>query len=240
MIRCRRRHAAPAVRAQVDADGGMRLGKRRRQKSPHQACAWKGVHEQNGIRCVWSRPLFTRDGRLLGTFSLNYPETRSPAPQDLQLIEDASHITGIAIERHLHEQALQRERDRLQLLLDITSSVTSKLDLRQMVEALPTNLFKVMQCDVSALMASTSTGLCTFFAGHRPSREAIDVSPSRHETCYETPYSSLDVWRRSVRAGLTRNPSRSRTRHASASQTSRQRSARESSESSGERRGQVC
>jgi formate hydrogenlyase transcriptional activator len=29
------------------------------------------------------------------------------------LIENASHITGIAIERHMNEQALQRERDRL-------------------------------------------------------------------------------------------------------------------------------
>jgi formate hydrogenlyase transcriptional activator len=72
------------------------------------------------------------------------------------LIENASHITGIAIERHMNEQALQRERDRLRLLLEITSSVTSRLDLRQMVEALSTNLFKVLQCDVSALLLPDS------------------------------------------------------------------------------------
>ena len=105
-----------------------------------------------GIRSVWSRPLFSREGKALGTFSINYREPRSPSPQDIRLIEDASHITGIAIERHMNEQALQRERDRLRLLLEITSSVTSRLDLRQMVEALSTNLFKVMQCDVSALL----------------------------------------------------------------------------------------
>jgi formate hydrogenlyase transcriptional activator len=105
-----------------------------------------------GIRSVWSRPLFTREGNVLGTFSINYREPRSPSAKDLQLIEDASHITGIAIERHMNEQALQRERDRLRLLLEITSSVTSRLDLRQMVEALSTSLFKVMQCDVSALL----------------------------------------------------------------------------------------
>lgn len=105
-----------------------------------------------GIRSVWSRPLFTSEDKILGTFSINYREPRSPSVKDLHLIEDASHITGIAIERHMNEQALQRERDRLRLLLEITSSVTSRLGLRQMVEALSTNLFRVMQCDVSALL----------------------------------------------------------------------------------------
>ena len=109
-----------------------------------------------GIRSVWSRPLFTSEGKALGTFSINYREPRRPSASELQLIENASHITGIAIERHMNEQALQRERDRLRLLLEITSSVTSRLDLRQMVEALSTNLFRVMQCDVSALLIPDS------------------------------------------------------------------------------------
>src|SRR5215831_20194405 len=47
-----------------------------------------------GIRSVWSRPLFTSEGKVLGTFSINYREPRSPSAKDLQLIEDASHITG--------------------------------------------------------------------------------------------------------------------------------------------------
>jgi formate hydrogenlyase transcriptional activator len=109
-----------------------------------------------GIRSVWSRPLFTSEGKALGTFSINYREPRRPSANELQLIENASHITGIAIERHMNEQALRRERDRLRLLLEITSSVTSRLDLRQMVEALSTNLFRVMQCDVSVLLLPDS------------------------------------------------------------------------------------
>jgi formate hydrogenlyase transcriptional activator len=109
-----------------------------------------------GIRAVWSRPLFTADGKLLGTFAIHYREVRSPDAIDLQLIENAGHIAGIAIERHMNEEELRHERNRLQLLLDITSSVTSRLDLRQVVEALSTNLFKVMHCDVSALLLPDS------------------------------------------------------------------------------------
>src|SRR5215469_14946430 len=109
-----------------------------------------------GIRSVWSRPLFTSEGKALGTFSINYRESRGPRPNDLQLIENASHITGIAIERHLNEEALRRERDRLHMLLEITRNVTSRLDLRQVVEALSTDLFRIMQCDVSALLLADS------------------------------------------------------------------------------------
>jgi formate hydrogenlyase transcriptional activator len=104
------------------------------------------------IRSVWSRPLFTSEGTVLGTFAILYRESRSPNTADLQLVENASHVTGIAIERHRNEQALQRERDRLRLLLEISNSVTSRLDFRQVVEGLTTNLFRVMQCDVSVLL----------------------------------------------------------------------------------------
>jgi formate hydrogenlyase transcriptional activator len=105
-----------------------------------------------GIRSVWSRPLFTSEGKALGTFSVNYREQRSPGANDLQLIENASHITGIAIERHMNEEELRRERDRLRLLLEITNSMTSRLDLRRLVEALSTNLLRVTRCDFCALL----------------------------------------------------------------------------------------
>ncbi len=105
-----------------------------------------------GIRSVWSRPLFSSEGKALGTFSLNYHESRSPAANDLQLIENASHIAGIAIERHMNEEELRRERDRLRLLLEITNSMTCKLDLRRLVEVLSTNLLRVTRCDFCALL----------------------------------------------------------------------------------------
>ncbi|HEY6330007.1 MAG TPA: GAF domain-containing protein, partial [Blastocatellia bacterium] len=105
-----------------------------------------------GIRAVWSRPLFTSEGKVLGTFAILYPEVRSPDTEDLQLIENASHVTGIAIERHMKEQALQRERDRLRLLLDIANGLTSKLDLRGLVEVLSKSLLRVTRCDFCALL----------------------------------------------------------------------------------------
>ena len=78
-----------------------------------------------GIRSSWSRPLFTSEGKVLGTFAILYRDPRSPDTRDLQLIESASHIAGIAIERHTNEEALRHEHDRLRLLLEISNSMTS-------------------------------------------------------------------------------------------------------------------
>jgi formate hydrogenlyase transcriptional activator len=104
------------------------------------------------IRAVWSRPLFTREGEVLGTFAILYREVRHPDATDLQMIENASQIAGIAIERHMNQEALRHERDRLRLLLEITNSTTSKLDLPRLVEALSTNLLSVTGCDFCALL----------------------------------------------------------------------------------------
>jgi formate hydrogenlyase transcriptional activator len=105
-----------------------------------------------GICAVWSRPLFTREGKVAGTFAILYREVRNPDGVDLQLIEDSSHIAGIAIDRHIHEQELRQQRDRLRLLLEITNGTISKLDLSRLVESLSTNLLSVTRCDFCALL----------------------------------------------------------------------------------------
>jgi len=105
-----------------------------------------------GVRAVWSRPLFTSEGKALGTFAILYREVRSPSASDRQLVEDASYIAGIAIERHINEETLRREHDRLHLLLEITNSMTSRLDLHQLFGALSIDLLSVMQCEFCALL----------------------------------------------------------------------------------------
>jgi formate hydrogenlyase transcriptional activator len=105
-----------------------------------------------GIRAVWSRPLFTSEGQVLGTFAIHYREPRTPDAVDLQLIENASQIAGIAMDRHRNEERLRLESDRLRLLLEITNSMTSKLDMHRLVETLSTDLLRVMRCDFCALL----------------------------------------------------------------------------------------
>jgi signal transduction histidine kinase len=52
-----------------------------------------------GIQACWSTPILGSDERVLGTLALHYRERRTPSPADLALIERATHIARLAIER---------------------------------------------------------------------------------------------------------------------------------------------
>lgn len=69
----------------------------------HRAAALK-----HGLRASWSNPVLSSEGKVLGTFCMYYRETRSPTPHDLELIELATHVARVAIERDRAEAALRR------------------------------------------------------------------------------------------------------------------------------------
>jgi signal transduction histidine kinase len=68
----------------------------------HRASALK-----HGLRASWSKPVLSSEGKVLGTFCMYYREARSPSPQDLELIELATHLARVAIERDRAAQALR-------------------------------------------------------------------------------------------------------------------------------------
>jgi PAS domain S-box-containing protein len=68
----------------------------------HRASALK-----HGLRASWSNPVVSSGGKVLGTFCMYYRETRSPTSQDFELIDLATHLVRIAIERDRAEKALR-------------------------------------------------------------------------------------------------------------------------------------
>ena len=62
---------------------------------------------QNGLRASWSNPVLSWKGDVLGTFCMYYRDPRTPTSQDLELIELATHLVRVAIERDRAEQALR-------------------------------------------------------------------------------------------------------------------------------------
>src|SRR5262249_9618437 len=95
------------------------------------------------------------------------------------------------IERKQLEDELSRERDRLRLLLEITHSMTSKLDLRQLFAVLSTDLLSVMQCDFCALLLpDADSGELRLTTLYNPeSRGAIcdgAIIPMRGSACGKT------------------------------------------------------
>jgi formate hydrogenlyase transcriptional activator len=68
---------------------------------------------------------------------------------------EAASAHSARADRQRLEGELRLERDRLRLLLSITNSITSKLDLAQLAEALSTNLLRVTRSDFCGLSLPT-------------------------------------------------------------------------------------
>src|SRR6267378_1747741 len=62
---------------------------------------------KHGLQASWSNPVLSSAGKVLGTLCMYYRETRSPNSQDLELIDLATDLVRIAIERDRVEEALR-------------------------------------------------------------------------------------------------------------------------------------
>jgi PAS domain S-box-containing protein len=70
------------------------------------------------LQACFSAPILDSQGEVLGTFALYYPTPRTPQKSELELIASASHLAGVAIERHHSQQALQHREDELRLMTE--------------------------------------------------------------------------------------------------------------------------
>ena len=68
----------------------------------HRASALK-----HGLQASWSNPVLSSKGKVLGTFCMYYRETRIPNSDDLELLELATHVVRVAIERDRAAEALR-------------------------------------------------------------------------------------------------------------------------------------
>ena len=83
---------------------------------------------QSGLRAAWSTPIMSHDGTVLGTFGMYYSEVRQPGPSEIQLIDNAGRIAGIAIERDRSQTTLTRAFEQIE---------KSEAQLRHIVDAIP-------------------------------------------------------------------------------------------------------
>jgi PAS domain S-box-containing protein len=67
-----------------------------------------------GLRACLSTPIFSSQGQVVGTFAMYYSQPRPPQKLDLQLIEAAMHLAGIAIERNQAEESLKQLNQELE------------------------------------------------------------------------------------------------------------------------------
>src|SRR2546428_11468059 len=59
----------------------------------------------HSLRACWSTPIFSSEGKVIGTFAMYYREPRSPSALEQDTIEHITHLAGIAIQRKLADAA---------------------------------------------------------------------------------------------------------------------------------------
>ena len=62
----------------------------------------------HGIRACWSTPVFSSQHKVIATLEMYYCEPRQPCAHEQEVIEQITHLAGVAIERKLAQDALRR------------------------------------------------------------------------------------------------------------------------------------
>src|SRR5260370_23681497 len=92
--------------------------------------------------------------RGVGTLGLAAPSGITYSAEDISFLQMIARVVAFVIDDSLNlgcaqaaQAALQRQSDRLQLLLNLTNRITSNLNLRQVLRAVSSNIREVMHCD---------------------------------------------------------------------------------------------
>src|SRR5262245_19549176 len=73
---------------------------------------YRPLAEMAGLRACWSTPIFSGQGKVLGSFAMYYREPQAPTGTEARLTEVATHIAGMAIEHERAENELRASEAR--------------------------------------------------------------------------------------------------------------------------------
>src|SRR5207247_6405448 len=110
---------------------------------------------EHGLRASWSNPVLSSEGKVLGTFCMYYRHPQSPNARDLELIELATHLVRVAIERDRAEKALRASE---QVARGQVEALTYSLDVLATAPA-PDKFLGQMLSTIGRLLAAQSVVL---------------------------------------------------------------------------------
>lgn len=79
---------------------------------------YKDLPLKHGLRACWSTPVISSDRQVLGTFAIYYRTPHQPDADEMSLVDRASNLVSIAIDRTRAREALQDAYLKQQAILD--------------------------------------------------------------------------------------------------------------------------
>jgi formate hydrogenlyase transcriptional activator len=111
----------------------------------------------------------TTPHRRLGTFGIASDHPTRYSTEDIDFLRLIARVVAFALDDGLNLKRAQTQNDRLQLLLNLTSRITSNLELRELLRSISANIREVMHCDLAAIsLPGPEPGTFTVFAQDFP------------------------------------------------------------------------
>ncbi|MCC6763741.1 MAG: GAF domain-containing sensor histidine kinase [Deltaproteobacteria bacterium] len=125
---------------------------------------YRDIALAHGLAACWSFPILAGDGRCLGTFAMYYRRIRTPARGDWRLIEVATDVAKVALERHRITIELARSTARVaeesrvsSALAHVGHEMISSLDTPVLLDRLCQLTTELLSCDLSATVLHDPT-----------------------------------------------------------------------------------
>ena len=134
--------------------------------------------QQYGMQSACALPLTTVHRRL-GGLSLSSAHPHAYAEEEVRFLARVADHIALVIDNALNFEAAQREKERLELLLDLTNTLVANLELRDLLRALSASVRRVMRCDAVGVFLPEA-------AGHQLRLYALDYPDSKGFSQEET------------------------------------------------------
>jgi formate hydrogenlyase transcriptional activator len=108
------------------------------------------VLKEKGIRSYCTLPLTTAQKRL-GALGLGSSQVDAYREKDLRLLPRVAELVAVAVENALTREALQQEKDRLQMLLEVNTTLVSNRELEQLFPAISIFMRRMINHDYASV-----------------------------------------------------------------------------------------
>lgn len=105
---------------------------------------------ENGINSIALVPL-TNGAHRLGLLGFGSFNAVQPSAEEIAFLQRVASEFAVTVDSYLARQALQQERDRLEVLFDITNTLVSKLSWNDLLSAISEQLDRVVSHDLAVL-----------------------------------------------------------------------------------------
>lgn len=119
---------------------------------------FKDLAAAHSLGACCSTPIFSSQSQLLGTVAMYYPQPHHPGSHDCKLIERATQLAAIVIERNRTEQALREGQARLtadladmRQLQSMSAQLTNEENIAGLYEKVLDALVAIMRSDFASM-----------------------------------------------------------------------------------------